>query len=141
MNIQLCLNIIKLNWLSSLVSFVFHQKKSLQKVAFLTHLPKKLSGLYQALNKLWLLVYKCVHIKFILSSYEIEAPPYHLIQTRVPTTPTTTLLKFSSNTWIHSTGLKYIQNPKYYIFLETSDKIKFNEDNPNYHDHLASLRS
>ena len=24
---------------------------------------------------------------------------------------------------------------KYYIFLETSDKIKFNEDDPNYHDY------
>ncbi len=27
------------------------------------------------------------------------------------------------------------KHPKYYIFLATSGKIQFNEDDPNYHDH------
>ena len=26
-------------------------------------------------------------------------------------------------------------HPKYYIFMETSGKIQFNEDDPNHHDH------
>ena len=32
-------------------------------------------------------------------------------------------------------GLQFTKHPKYYIFLETSGKIQFNEDDPNHHDH------
>ena len=31
------------------------------------------------------------------------------------------------------------KHPKYYIFLETSGKIQFNEDDPNSHDHHKEL--
>ena len=32
-------------------------------------------------------------------------------------------------------GLQFTKHPKYYIFLETSGKIQFDEDDPNHHDH------
>ena len=33
-------------------------------------------------------------------------------------------------------GLQFTKHPKYYIFLETSVKIQFNEDDPNHYYHL-----